>query len=312
MVTDHRGNLSSSQKSVVILSTLLFDTDILSGVSVPTVKLSQCRRHHRIQLITIWEIVFPKIDRGVMRSSIDCAISISFDPSHDETRILCFRAYFCSQIHFPKSCHFAVLLNSLISLASGPPTSSVPGVATPLASVSPRASKAQETCCWSGSYSIPHCRNVSVLPKTFAVRDCDDSGPKSHNFSQLVCTSQQTQCMPSPLLSTHYEKKHRRAPECRSPSLCGKNDTETPRKSSSLQNLTMMLSPPLGCIQRSVHCFSQFHTHAWLLCLGVLVWQSNVDVANFISVEVSSTHVSGGDQERVFNSKNIFLTRNTE
>ena len=37
---------------------------------------------------------------------------------------------------FGGSCHFAVLRSSLIWLALGPPTSSVPGVATPLASVS--------------------------------------------------------------------------------------------------------------------------------------------------------------------------------
>ena len=30
---------------------------------------------------------------------------------------------------------------------------------------------------------------------------------QSHNFSQLVCTSQQTQCMPSPLLSATMKKK---------------------------------------------------------------------------------------------------------
>ena len=60
----------------------------------------------------------------------------------------------------------------------GPPTSSVPGVATPLASISPKAFKARKTCCWSGSYSIPNCRTVSVLPKKLAVRDCDDAGPQ--------------------------------------------------------------------------------------------------------------------------------------
>ena len=75
-------------------------------------------------------------------------------------------------------CHFAVLRISLISLAFGPPTSSVPGVPTPLAPVNPSAFSARETCCWSGSYSIHHCRNVSVLPKMVAVRDCDGPGPR--------------------------------------------------------------------------------------------------------------------------------------
>ena len=40
-----------------------------------------------------------------------------------------------------RSCHFAVLRNPLIWLALGPPTSSVPGVATPLASVNPKVSR---------------------------------------------------------------------------------------------------------------------------------------------------------------------------
>ena len=76
------------------------------------------------------------------------------------------------------SCHFAILRSSLVWLALGPPTSSVPEVATPSASVNPKAFKARETCCWSGSYSILHCRNVSVLLKKLTVRDCDDSGPR--------------------------------------------------------------------------------------------------------------------------------------
>ena len=44
--------------------------------------------------------------------------------------------------------------------------------------VIPRTFRARETCCWSGSYSILHCRNVNVLPKKMTVRDSDDSGPK--------------------------------------------------------------------------------------------------------------------------------------
>ena len=75
-------------------------------------------------------------------------------------------------------CHFAVLRRSLIWLALGPPTSMVPGVATPLASVNPKSFKARDTCCWSGLYSIPHRRNVSILPKKLAVCDCDGPGPR--------------------------------------------------------------------------------------------------------------------------------------
>ena len=63
-------------------------------------------------------------------------------------------------------------------------------------------------------------------------------------------------------------------------------------------------SSTLGSIQRYVHRHSQFPAHAWLLCRGILVWQSDVDVAN--CAEVCSTQVSGGNQERVLNSKHDF------
>ena len=59
-----------------------------------------------------------------------------------------------SSISSGGSRHFAVLRNSLISLALGPPGSSLPGVATHRALVSPSAFEARETCCWSCSYSI--------------------------------------------------------------------------------------------------------------------------------------------------------------
>ena len=74
---DHKSNLPSSQKSVAILCSLLFDTYILSEKSMPIEKLSQCRCHHRIQLIIIWKSDRPTIDLGVMRSSIDFDVSIS-------------------------------------------------------------------------------------------------------------------------------------------------------------------------------------------------------------------------------------------
>ena len=43
-----------------------------------------------------------------------------------------------------------------------------------------------------------------------------------------------------------------------------------------------------------------------------LVQQSNINVTHYGSIEVSSTHVCDGNQERVENSKNVFLTRNTK
>ena len=75
---------------------------------------------------------------------------------------------------------FAVLRSSLIWLALGPPTSSVPGVATPSASVNPKAFKARETCCWSGSYSILHCRNVCALHQKLAVRELPLCSARMH------------------------------------------------------------------------------------------------------------------------------------
>ena len=110
-----------------------------------------------------------------------------------------------SSISSGESRHFAVLRNSLISLALGPPASSVSGVATPRASVSPRAFKARDTCCWSGSYSIHHCRNVSVLPKKLIVRDCDDSGPRVTTLLSSYAPRSKLICMLSPLTSAHYE-----------------------------------------------------------------------------------------------------------
>ena len=83
------------------------------------------------------------------------------------------------------SCHFARLRNSLISLALGPPTSSVPGVATPSASVSPRVLDT-------------HCHNVSVLPKKLAVRDCGDSAPRVTTFlSSYALRSKLSACLHS-------------------------------------------------------------------------------------------------------------------
>ena len=81
-----------------------------------------------------------------------------------------------------------------------PPASSVPGVATPRASVSPTTFRARETCCWSGSYSILNCRNVNVLPKKLTVRDCDDSVHKVTTLlSSYAPCNRLTLCMLSSL-----------------------------------------------------------------------------------------------------------------
>ena len=111
--------------------------------------------------------------------------------------------------------HFAVLRSSMIWLALDPATSSVPGVATPFASVNPKAFKAHETCCWSGSYSILHCRNVSVLPKKVTVGDRGGSRPRvttllnsyaPRNKLSTYFRNRLNVPVLSPLTSAHCEK----------------------------------------------------------------------------------------------------------
>ena len=62
----------------------------------------------------------------------------------------------------------------------------------------------------------------------------------------------------------------------------------TPRENPPVsKNLSVMLYPSMGCVRRSVHHLSQFHTHTWLLCLRVFVCQSDVDVADRIGANKS-------------------------
>ena len=182
-----------------------------------------------------------------------------------------------------------------------------------LASVSPRAFKARETCCWSGSYSILHCRNVSVLPKKLIVCDWDDSGPRVTTFAQLVSTSQQTQCMLPPLTSAHHEKivtVHQNVGLQAFVEEVARR-SHASGKSSRLQNLSIMFSPTLSSIQGSVHRLSQFPAHAWLLCL---------DPRLAIGRRRRELHLrrSGLDSRlqwrsgKVLNYKHVSLTRNIE
>ena len=120
--------------------------------------------------------------------------------------------------------------------------------------------------------------------------------------------------MLSPLVSAHFEKI---VTVNQNVSLQTFMEEVTRRsnasgKSSRLQDLSIVFSPTLCSIPRTVHRLSQIPTHAWLLCFGILVLQSDVDVANCICAEVCSTHICNGDQKRVLNSKHVFLTRNTE
>ena len=153
------------------------------------------------------------------------------------------------------SCHFAVLNSSLIWLALGPPRWSVPGVATPSASVSPKTFKARETCCWSGSFSIPHCHNVSVLPKKLAVRTATARGPESHAPRNKVSA-----CFH--LTSAHHEKivtVHQNV----GLQTCGRSGSAKPRLGKILPppKLSVAFSPTLGGIQKPYIVFRNFpHT----------------------------------------------------
>ena len=105
---------------------------------------------------------------------------------------------------------FANLCNSLISLVLGPSTPSVPGAATHLASVNPKALKAWETRCWSGSYSIPHCRNVSVLSRKLAVHGCDGPEPRvSTLLSSYALRSKLSACAFAPPVGPQWRNHHR-------------------------------------------------------------------------------------------------------
>ena len=169
-------------------------------------------------------------------------------------------------------------------------------------------SKARATCCWSVLYSMPSVAISAFCPRIRRLQT------QSSNFAQFVCSSQQTQYMLSPLTSAHNKKfvtMHQNV--CLQALVKNWHGEATPRQNPPrLQNLSIVFSSTSGSIQRTAHCLSQFPTHASLLCHGVLVWQSDVDVANCVYVEVGSTHVSGGNQESVINSKHVFLARNTE
>ena len=159
---------------------------------------------------------------------------------------------------------------------------------------------------------FPIVASSEFCPKTLAVRECDDSEPRVTTLlSSYALRSKLGACFRS---SCRPTQKHRRASECTSPSLCGQmaRRCHAPWQSSSLQDLRVVLSPPLGCIQGSVHCLSQFPTHDWLLYICVLVWHSHGDSTHCVTIEVSSTHVCDGNQERVFKPKIVYLVRNTE
>ena len=126
-----------------------------------------------------------------------------------------------------------------------------------------------------------------------ADRDSDDSGPRVTTLLNSHAPRNKLSACFRPSRRPTMTKNRHQAKECGFSSLYGRSGTESHAsgKSSCLPNLIIVFSPPLSRIQRTVHRCSQWAAHAWLLCLGILVWQSDVDVPNCICVEVGSTHL---------------------
>ena len=81
MLTDHVCNLLLSQDSVVILSTLLFDTDSLSEKQTRD-NLLQCRRNLRIKHFEVGEISSPamsQVRQLILQSRLPYAVHSDLD-----------------------------------------------------------------------------------------------------------------------------------------------------------------------------------------------------------------------------------------
>ena len=103
-------------------------------------------------------------------------------------------------------------------------------------------------------------------------------GPVTTLLSSYALRSELSACFRSSR-QAHYEKSSRCTRMSRGSHASG--------KSSRLQNLSLALSPTWCSIQRTVHRLSQFPEHAWRLCLGILVWHSDANVAHCTSVRDS-------------------------
>ena len=101
-------------------------------------------------------------------------------------------------------------------------------------------------------------------------------------------------------MSAHFEKSS--SPECMFASLHGKKVARWKKPPASWT--WARRSPQTWASSKDLYIVFRNSPHAWLHCLGVLVWQSDANVANCVCTEVGSTRVSGGNQER-------FSTRNT-
>ena len=92
--------MSPSEKSVALLSSLLFDTDLLSAVCLLIVAPFQCCRHHQIQFFKIREIFarcWLRSDEVTQR--FGCFDFL--DPLRSERGILRLQANLCSEVHNP-------------------------------------------------------------------------------------------------------------------------------------------------------------------------------------------------------------------
>ena len=166
------------------------------------------------------------------------------------------------------SCHFAVLRNSLISLALEPPASSVPGVATPLAWVSPKPSRhGKHAAGLARTRSSTVASSVSCPINSLSVT-ATTRGPKSQLCSaRKHLTADSVHAFAPPvgplqkIIAVHQNVRLQVFVE---------NGTETPRVGKILQSprrernalATVGLHPWIRTL------FTQCPAHSWLLRLG--------------------------------------------
>ena len=94
-------NWSSSQESVVLLSTLLFDTCSFAESNMLVEKFFQCRRNHRIKHIVVGE-TSSSFNRLRCHKIVNwCRYLNFFDPLCCDLRICCFRTKFSLEFDFP-------------------------------------------------------------------------------------------------------------------------------------------------------------------------------------------------------------------
>ena len=127
------------------------------------------------------------------------------------------------------SCHFAVLRSSLIWLALGPPTSSVPRVATPSVSIGQSQSLQGEEDMLLGLVRtrFPIVAMSVFYPRNSLFDTVTTPRPRVTTLLNLCAPRNKlSACLRSSSRPT--VKNHHHAPECRFASLFGRSGTETP------------------------------------------------------------------------------------